>query len=219
MKEFTFHQKGQDHPEQPRKTAAIRLRVRFKIGRAHGPFNIEKDGGGLGPDRTTAEVNRIVKQWTRTASVGSRLDIHTQDDVFNLKAVEVAPPIAAPNIAPPLDKLYVRVFTKYGWVTNLGNWYCRYIAGTHIVSRHGYYTTLWKGAAQDFGADSGSQLELLAYAIVHWATDPTDTDFYGKIATVIVHDRIWTNGTWGHYSGEYHYHVHCDVLAGVACRP
>lgn len=221
MIQFTFREQDQDHPERPRRAAALRLRVRFKVGRAQGPFTIERDNDSAeGPDRSAGEINRIVRNWTKTPTVGARLDIHAQNNVFTLRAVEVAPAVSAPDTHPVIAALYVRVFTKYGWVTNLGNWYCRYISGTHTVSRHGYYAPTWKGAAQDFGAENGDQLLLLAYAIVHWATDPTDPAFYGKIATVIVHDRIWTQGSgWSGYGGVYHYHVHADTEAGVPCSP
>lgn len=218
--QFTFHAKGDDHPERPRRPAAIRLRVRTKVGRAHGPFQIERDNNGdLGPDRDDREVNKIFGRWVSSAEVGGRFDIHSQDDVMTIRAVEVAPPVQAPDIAPPLALLYVRVFTNYGWVTNLGNWYCRFIAGTRTVSRHGYYASEWKGAAQDFGCPDGAHLELLGTAIVHWATDKTDP-LYGKIATVIYHNRIWTKKSgWHNYTGIYHYHVHVDVVAGSACNP
>lgn len=220
--QFTFRDKDDDHPEAPRRPAAIRLRVRTKTGRAHGPFTVERDNDGdLGPDRSTAEINRIFKQWVKTAKVGARIDIHSQDDVFVVRAVEVAPPVQAPDIAPALVPVYERVFGMYGWVSNLGNWYCRFIAGTRIVSRHGYRDGrgAWQGAAQDFGCPDGAHLELLGVAIVHWATDKTDP-LYNKVDTVIYHDRIWTKGKgWSHYTGIYHYHVHVDVKAGSACSP
>lgn len=222
MIQFTIHTKGETHHEQPRKRAAFRARVQFKLDHAQGPFQLRRDGGDPGPDRNTKEIYDRVRSWTQNATTGARLDIIAQDTVLNLRAVQVAPPIPAPDVAPPLGKLYVQVFTKYGWVTNLGNWYCRFIAGTRTVSRHGYHAAddSWFGAAQDFGASNGDQLVLLANDIVHWANDSSDTDFYRKIATVIVHDRIWTkDGGWGHYSGEYHYHVHVDVDAGVPCSP
>lgn len=224
-REFTFHQKGMAHHERPRRRAAFLTRVWFKIDKANPPFRVRRDGGEEGPPRTVPEIRRIVRQWSKTAEVGARLDLlddtlpkHDQI-VYHFRCVEVAPAVPAPDTAPPLGPLYVRVVTRHGWVTNLGNWYCRFIAGTHEVSRHGYYALAWKGAAQDFGADSAQHLEDLAEEIVHWATDATD-EFYGKIATVIVHDRIWTrNEGWHHYSGIYHYHVHVDVDEGVPCSP
>jgi hypothetical protein len=218
--QYTFRDKDDDHPERPRRAASFRLRVRNRVARAHGPFTVERDNNGdQGPDRDQREVNRIVKHWVSTAKVGARLDIHSQDDVFVLKAVEVAPAVQAPDIAPALVPVYQRVFGLYGWVTNLGNWYCRYVANTHTVSRHGYYGADWKGAAQDFGCPDAAHLDLLANNIVHWTTDPTDP-LFGKVDTVIVHDRIWTSsGGWKRYSGVYHYHVHVDVTAGSACSP
>lgn len=221
--QFTFREKGAAHPERPRRRAAFLLRVQYKTRKVGGFWRVERDDDGeLGPVRSTAEVNAIVRRWSKDARAGSRLDLHheTQDVVFAMRSVEVAPPVVAPDIAPPLQLLYVRVFTKYGWVTNLGNWYCRFVRGTRIVSKHGYYlSNLWRGAAQDFGCPDGAHLELLANSIVHWATDPSDP-LYGKIATVIVHDRIWQKGEgWQHYGGVYHYHVHVDVDLGVACHP
>jgi len=218
--QYTFRDQDDDHPEQPRRAMAFKLRVRTKVGRAKGPFHIERDDDGdLGPDRTAREVNRIVRQWVNTSKVGARMDIHSPKDLFVLKVVEVAPPVQAPDIAPALVPVYVRVFSNYGWVTNLGNWYCRYIAGTRTVSHHGYYGDGWKGGAQDFGCPDGAHLELLGNAIVHWATDPTDP-LHGNVDTVIYHDRIWTSGSgWHHYTGVYHYHVHVDVSAGGPCSP
>lgn len=218
--QFTVHQKGAGHPERPRRRAAFLLRERFLVKKAQGPFQLERDNDGdLGPIRDEAEVNKIVRQWSSVAKAGARLDVHAVDTVLAFKSVEVAPPIVAPDIAPDLVPVYVRVFSQYGWVTNLGNWYCRFVAGTHTVSRHGYYTSFWHGAAQDFGCPDAAHLEMLALAIVHWATDPTDP-LCGKIDTVIYHDRIWTRtGGWQHYGGVYHYHVHVDVSQGGPCSP
>lgn len=227
-RQFTVHRKGASHPEHPRRRAAFLLRERRLVARAQGPFQLERDDDGdLGPDRTTAEVNKIVVQWSKTAVVGARLDVHAQDTVLAFKCVEVKPPIQAPDIAPFLQPVYVRIFTKHGYATNLGNWYCRFIAGTRIVSRHGYYDDdTWHGAAQDFGADNGDELEVMAFEIMSWATDPTDKDMFGRVATIIVHDRIWERGDaaapvsrWRSYSGIYHYHVHVDVDQGVPCSP
>lgn len=224
MTEFTFHAKGDTHHERPRKRAAFHQRVQFKLERAQGPVQLRRDGGPPGPDRTTAEIMGRVRAWTKQARVGSRLDIITQDPgvVFNLRTVEVAPPVPAPDIAPALRPVYIRGFTRHQFLTNLGNWYCRFVAGTRVVSRHGYHAAddSWYGAAQDFGADNGDQLVQWANEIVAGATDPQDTEFYNRIATVIVHDRIWEQGVgWGHYGGEYHYHVHVDVDQGIACSP
>jgi hypothetical protein len=218
--EFTIHQKGDNHPERSRKRAAFHTRVKFKLDHATGPFTISRDGGDRGPSRTSAEVYDRVRVWTKQGKVGSRFDIIAQDTVFNLKTVEVAPPIPAPNTSPIIAKWYVRVFTKHGYVTNLGNWYCRYIAGTRIVSRHGYHAAddSWFGDAQDFGCPTSDLLSALADEIVRALEDPSD-ELHMSLSHVIVHDRIWENGNWSHYSGEYHYHVHIDNNAGVPCSP
>lgn len=221
--QFTYHEKGMDHPEHPRRRASFLLRVRFKFAKVHGLMRVQRDGGDLGPPRTVAECNRITRNWTKTAKVGARLnffdDAQQDSMVYHFRAVEVKPPIPAPDTAPPLGPLYVRVVMKHGYVTNLGNWFCRFIAGTRDVSRHGYYSQTWKGAAQDFGCDTSQQLSDLADEVIRWANDPQDP-FYNKVATVIVHDRIWERGVgWQHYGGIYHYHVHVDVDAGVPCSP
>jgi hypothetical protein len=218
--QYTVHVKGKPHPEKPRRRAAFLLRQRSLVSKAKGPFTIERDNNGEeGPVRTEGEVNKIVRNWSKKGEIGSRLDVHAQDTVLAFKCIQVAPPVPAPDIAPELVPVYVRVFTNYGWVTNLGNWFCRYIAGTHTVSRHGYYGTSWRGAAQDFGCPDSAHLELLANNIVHWTTDHTDP-LYGKVDTVIVHNRIWSKtGGWNTYNGVYHYHVHIDVQSGSPCHP
>ncbi len=225
MIQFTFHERGMDHPERPRRRAAFLIRCWFKLRKAKFPGRFRRDGGDFGPLRSSGEAHRIIRTWTKLATVGARLDFFDGEDAadqmrFHFRAVEVAPPIPAPETAPPLGPLYVRVMLKHGWATNLGNWFCRYIAGTNTVSRHGYYGSYWKGAAQDFGADNAGQLDFLAEEIVGWTTDPSD-DFYGKVATVIVHNRIWQRetGRWLPYGGIFHFHVHVDVDEGVACNP
>lgn len=218
--QFTIHEKGETHHEQPRKRSAFNQRVQFKIAHATGPVNIRRDESDPGPDRTIPDTNTIVRHWTRTAKPGARMDLVTQDTVFNLRACEVAPPVPGPNTSPIIAKWYVRVFTKHGYVTNLGNWYCRFIAGTNVVSRHGYHAAddSWLGDAQDFGCPTAQQLDALADEIVRALEDPTD-ELHMSLSHVIVHDRIWENGNWSHYDGIYHYHVHIDNNAGVPCSP
>jgi hypothetical protein len=56
----------------------------------------------------------------------------------------------------------------------------------------------------DVSAPSMSEMKGIAGWIVSHAADLSPEH-------VIVADRIWTKGSgWSHYSGEYHYHVHCD---------
>lgn len=220
MIEFTFHQKGEAHHEHPRNRAAFDQRVQFKLSKAQAPFFLRRDEGPIGPDRTTAEVMDRVQSWTKQGKVGSRLDIVAQDTVFNLKTVQVAPPIQAPDIDPELKPVYIRGFTKHGYLTNLGNWFCRYVAGTNTVSTHGYSGSGWQGAAQDFGASTPAQLDQWADEVVHAAQDPQDTEFFNKVATVIVHDRIWERGQgWSHYGGIFHFHVHVNTDNGGPCSP
>ena len=106
-----------------------------------------------------------------------------------------------------------------GRVRSGGRFVCRYIDGTHTVSRHGFIDPhgTWRGAAEDVFIDGDmGDLVAMARAIVDAAEDGVlDLD------TVIVNHMIWTSGTgvWHEYNGAVHYHVHVDKLAGVSCRP
>lgn len=159
-------------------------------------------------------IDRILNRVTKMG-VGPKLIVQRESDrdMLSIREVSLVPDLGA---APEIEKIHAAVWNKFK-VRSGGLWYCRYIDGTRTVSKHGYLTSSWKGAAEDIFVLSGGMPALINVA------DFIVTETRAKrlkAATVIVDQDIWTPASgWRVYGGQRHYHAHTDVTGGGACRP
>jgi len=177
------------------------------------------DRHGFGPWRSEGDVLDRVDRRTSRMGVGPKLIVQRETDREQLSIREI---VALPRIpdlgaAPSLELIHAVVWAEFD-VRSGGLWLCRYIDGTMTVSRHGYLSATWKGAAEDIFVLSGGmpQLERVAQFVVA-KSKAGDLD----AATVIVNQSIWTapDFTKRVYTGQQHFHCHVDVVGGHPCSP
>ena len=150
--------------------------------------------------------------------VGPKLVVQRQRDrdMLSIREITNEPDLGA---APAIEEIHHYVWEGHP-VRSGGLWLCRFIDGTFppgSVSKHGFLTKDWKGAAEDIFVTQGGMP-----ALVDVAEDIVSRTKTGKLkaATVIVDKDIWTPSQgWHVYSGNQHFHVHVDVSGGSACRP
>lgn len=120
---------------------------------------------------------------------------------------------------PALEKIHHAVFdVKYpGRVRSGGRYFCRFVDGTTVVSRHGYRTDRWQGAAEDIFVTDPNTMAFLE-EVADFIVAETEA---GRLdaRTVIVNRRRWTPLGWGPYTGAQHFHVHVDTDGGAPCTP
>lgn len=172
-------------------------------------------GEDYGPWRNqTGLVDCLLNQVDKMG-VGPKLIVQRKNDLEALSIREVTrtPDLGA---APGIEAIHGAVWDKFD-VRSGGLWYCRFIDGTHTVSKHGYQSSSWKGAAEDVFPNSGGAPALAT--IAEFVIRETKANRL-KAATVIWLQRIWTPGSGERvYGGQTHYHVHIDVAGGSACKP
>jgi len=187
-----------------------------------GPGRLREAGGEFGPWRSKAETVDRVNRRTGRMGVGPKLIVQRQSDLeqLSIREVDAAPAIPELGAAPALEAIHAAVWSKFD-VRSGGVFLCRFIDGTHTVSKHGYIDDVppetWRGAAEDiFVIDGGMEdLVLVAEFIVN------ETRLKRlEAATVIVDLKIWTPSQgWHVYTGDRHFHTHVDVAGGHACTP
>jgi hypothetical protein len=210
--------------EKVKETGRRRALTRTKafMTKKGGSIQLREPGEPYGPRLTAREALRRVARRSRIRHTFKAIIRRLSDgEEFSLRTInkESFP-------VPDLGCLHA-IEVAHGWiwdhfpgrVRSGGRFVCRYIDGTHTVSRHGFVDPrgTWKGAAEDVFIDGDmGDLVAMARAIVGAAEESVlDLD------TVIVNRMIWTSGTgvWHEYNGAVHYHVHVDKLAGEPCRP
>lgn len=140
-------------------------------------------------------------------------------DQLSIRKLHPDPPLADLNANPLLEAAHAAVWTEFkGDVRSGGAWLCRYIDGTHTVSRHGFWKPDpggWKGSAEDVFVTEGGmpRQEAMANFVVK--------EFGNKgLIECISNTRIWTPGSgWHSYGGHQHFHMHMGFAGGAACRP
>lgn len=171
---------------------------RLVVGR--GQWAIKKDDDELGRYRQRRETLRRFRAVVFNGSVGSvyRIVADERGPVFKCREIKHAVHVYNTNGNRKADVYWSNAKDDWGNVQFLGAYVCKRIVGSFIYSQHSY------GNAVDIGASTMARLEDIArWAVAHSA------EF--DIQHVIVADRIWDRGgTWHHYTGEYHYHVHVD---------
>ena len=181
-------------------------RARYReIGKEFGRWQNEAD---LVPK----VINRLEKM-----GVGPRLVVQRESnkETMGIREVTKTPNLGA---APEIEEIHAAVWDAFD-VRSGGLWLCRYIDGTRSVSRHGYLSSSWKGAAEDIfpmGKDANAAgLEKVANFIISGTKAGRL-----KAQNVIWLQRIWEPGVGEHvYGGVTHYHVHADVSGGGPCNP
>ena len=211
MAEFIFSSfpDGKIERTIDRKALAERLREFIK-----GKARIREIGEEWGPWRGEAETMDRIADRVDKMGVGPRLVVQREDrDMRGIRELSSVPDLDA---APELEEIHAAVWRKYN-VRSGGLWLCRYIDGTRSVSRHGYLSSSWKGAAEDIFVNSGGMTELIK--IGRFIVDETKRGNL-KAAEVIVDNDYWSpSGGWRVYGGQRHYHVHTSVSGGSACHP
>jgi hypothetical protein len=207
--------------EMPKTQDAKEMKRRLRAF-LDGPGRLREAGGQFGPWRAKKDLIGQVERRTSRMGVGPKLIVQRQSDMeqLSIREVELAPSIPDLGAAPEIEKIHAAVWAEFD-VRSGGLWLCRFIDGTHSVSKHGYLDDVppetWRGAAEDiFVIDGGMEdLKLVAEFIV----SGTKAGVLAA-ATVIVDQIIWTPAAgWHLYTGDRHFHVHVDCLGGHPCTP
>jgi len=193
------------------------LRVRAFLDNSK-TSRLREIGGDWGPWRSRGETMDRIDRRCSSMGVGPKLIVQRDTDRKQLSIREVIAQPAVPDLGahPDVEKIHAAVWREFD-VRSGGIYLCRNIDGTSTVSKHGYVSDNWKGAAEDIFVLSGGmeQLEDVAEFIVAGAKR---NDW--QSSTVIVNRRIWTPPAgWHAYTGEQHFHVHHDCPGGHACVP
>jgi hypothetical protein len=175
---------------------------------------LREAGGEFGPWRQKGDILDRVDRRVSRMGVGPKLIVQRKSDREQLSIREVEAIVADLGAAPELEKIHGAVWSNFD-VRSGGLYLCRFIDGTRTVSKHGYLSTTWKGAAEDIFVINGNMTDLVQ--VGEFIVNGTKKDIL-EAATVIVDDKIWTPSQgWHRYTGNRHFHVHTDVLGGHAC--
>jgi hypothetical protein len=202
------------YPEatMPRTTGLTRMVQRVQKFIPEGAdVRLRKQGEEWGPWKKQADAVEKIKNIVTKLGVGPKLIIQRKPDGEQLSIREVT---RTPDLGahPKIEEGHGMVWSKFD-VRSGGLYVCRRIEGSSQVSKHGYQSSSWKGAAEDIFVNKGGMPELtdVARFIVSNAKQL-------DAATVIVNTSIWTPSQgWRVYGGIRHYHVHWDVPGGSAC--
>jgi hypothetical protein len=194
---------------QDKKEMMFRLR-----GFLDAQGRLREAGGEWGPWRQKGEIMDRVDRRVSRMGVGPKLIVQRKSDREQLSIREVEAVVPDLNAAPELEKIHGAVWSNFD-VRSGGLYLCRFIDGTSTVSKHGYLSATWKGAAEDIFVINGTMNDLVQ--VGEFIVSGTKKDIL-EAATVIVDDKIWTPSQgWHRYLGSRHYHVHTDVAGGHAC--
>lgn len=185
-------------------------------------FKLRNRGGDFGPWLPRGIAKYRVRK--RTAKQGDeyQIIIFRKRDKKSLKIhkIEVEPPAPEMGCNAEIEKAYGALYRQYGYggINNGGVYYCRYVDGTRIVSRHGYVGPGWKGAAGDVFSDPDNMDAL--YDRARFLVSETRAGRL-RLDMIICGDDYWTSEdgmtTPHYYRGIYHRHVHFQVNDGWPC--
>jgi hypothetical protein len=202
--------------EMPKTQTKQEMMVRLR-GFLDGQARLREVGGEWGPWRAKGEIMDRIDRRVSRMGVGPKLVTQRKSDKEQLSIREIQAVVPNLGAAPELEKIHAAVWQEFD-VRSGGLYLCRFIDGTHTVSKHGYLKgdpNGWKGAAEDIFVINGGMADLVKVA--EFIVNGTRHNVL-EAATVIVDDKIWTPSQgWHAYSGDRHFHVHCDVLGGHAC--
>jgi hypothetical protein len=220
--DFIVFKRGGNVPERTLDRGKMLERVDLYLSKADKARLWRRDRipGMFRPEERVRERLAAV---TRDAPEGQRILVQRQgeDETLVVQKVEPLGTVTDLGCNPQIEKAHSLLWAKFGEdkLRSAGRWYCRYIDGTKTVSRHGYRSKDWQGAAEDIFGEGGMNtmagLEDIAKFLVrkHEAGEV-------KLYTVIYGNRKWRAGEgWGVYGGVFHTHVHYDALRGRPCTP
>lgn len=194
--------------------AALEQRV-HKFVPAGERARLREIGGEWGPWRSEADaVDRLLSRVDRLG-VGPKIVVQREGDraMRAIRELSALPDLGA---SPKIEAIHAAVWGEFE-VRSGGLWLCRFVDGTETVSKHGWLSSKWRGAAEDvFILDGGmpALVEVAQFVVARTKAGQLEA------ATVIVDNDIWTpSGGWRVYGGQRHYHVHVDVAGGAACSP
>lgn len=200
------------------------------LGRVHDfirpgeEARIREAGGEFGPWRAERDaVERLDNRMARMG-VGPKLIIQRQRDKAQLSIREVSREPLIPDLAcsPHIEKSHALTYAKFDDLRSGGVFLCRFIDGTHTVSRHGYLDDTppetWRGAAEDTFVKSGGMEHL--EEVARWKVARAKEGVL-VLSNVIVNRTIYSAPSWDprSYGGVQHFHVHEDAPGGHACSP
>jgi len=177
---------------------------------------LREAGGDWGPWRSKGETMDRIDRRVSRMGVGPRLITQRDGDRKQLSIREIEAVVPDLGAHPDVEKIHAAVWKAFD-VRSGGIYLCRRIDGSSQVSKHGYLSDTWKGAAEDIFVLSGgmAQLERVANFIVAGAKRNE-----WESSAVIVNQKIWTPAEgWHGYTGSQHFHVHHDCPGGHACIP
>lgn len=185
-------------------------------------LRIRRQGSQYGRWLDEAEGDLRFRERSLAMPVGEKLVVQREGDGEQL-AIRKVSRLLVPDLGcyEELEVLHELKWQEFGeQVRTGGRWFCRFIDGTTIVSKHGYKAAdgSWLGAAEDVFVTFGGMPALKEVARFTVAMHKAKK--IKNLATVIVERDIWTPAGWryGGYGGLPHYHEHDDFDAGVVCK-
>jgi hypothetical protein len=200
----------------------LRRTRRFCLLHADTPqrrSRLREAGEDFGPWKSPADVMDQVERRTAVMGVGPKLIVQREFDRDELSIREVEAEPTGPDLgcAPELERIHYACWDEFSDLRSGGRYVCRFIDGTSSVSRHGYITNAWKGAAEDIFVTVPNTIAHLIEVAQFIVTGTLAGSLHAD--HVIVGNRIWTVGSgWTGYGGAYHAHVHVDVDGGWVCK-
>jgi hypothetical protein len=184
------------------------MRLR-EAGQEFGQWRREKDG-----------VPRLIQRLEHL-EVGPKIIVQRESDMEQL-SIRTVESLFIPDLGanPTLELLSAELVDAFGMDTlrDGGLYVCRYIDGTHSVSRHGYVKKslpAWKGSARDWFVRSGGMTTL--WQVARFQVSRIQHHNVTN-AHVIVDSSIYTHpGGWTGYRGAKHLHTHIDTPGGEPC--
>jgi len=186
---------------------------------------IREAGEEFGPWRREAEaVERLDDRMARMG-VGPKLIVQRENDQEQLSIREVAIAIKIADLGcnPHIEEAHALEYEEFGdaLLRSAGIWLCRFIDGTHDVSKHGFLKpdpNGWKGGAEDTFVTSGGmdRLKQVTRFTVELARKKKV-----NLDNIIVDRSIWSAPDFNErtYGGVQHFHKHEDAPGGHACTP
>lgn len=167
---------------------------------------------------------KMIAARTAKGEAGDRFFVERKSDRLQLRIWKIegkeTEPVPDLGCAPELEKIHHWLFTTYGTrIRSGGRGFCRFVSGTSTVSRHGYKTREWFGAAEDIFVVSPNTMEFLEEVADALVAEARKGNLHPR--EVIVNRRKWRSSTdkWEFYSGDRHFHIHGDVPGGEPCEP
>ena len=177
-------------------------------------------GGVFGPWTHRPLIRARVARRTHNFPVGYKAFIQRKRDrrTLSIHKVERETPIPELGCHHEIERAFGALIEKFGpaGIVNGGIYNCRFVDGTKIVSKHGYKTSEWKGAACDIFSDPdnmGALTDRAEFLVAETKAGRLHLD------RVIVGQSVWESfdGRWHFYRGAFHRHVHFEVHAGGPC--